>query len=1500
METAVELDLTVLLPTRRGDAVDVRVAVPAGTTLAEVLPLLADTLGTDVGRVTSRGVEVAATSLLGVPPLLHGATLVLGEPPGPATTPATPTDLVVVGGPDAGRRHALPRDGLVVGRAAGLGLSLDDERLSRRHVSITPSDNGFRITDLGSTNGTRCGDTTLSTESDEALVDGSDLVSVGSSLLRLDRAGGACAPTRPDGAGRLAVNRAPRTLPPEVASTVRSPTPPSAPRRVRIPWLAALLPLPFAVLLAVVVGPQMLAFALLSPLMVVGSVVTDRFGSRRDHARDVAAHERLLAERRSELDRFLALERRQRWHSGLDPALLLAVAGGPGTRLWERRPNASDFGRMRVGVGELPARTAWAPAQGDLEHPLLRDLPVEVDLDGVGGLGVAGPAREVEAVLRHLVGQLATLHSPRDLRLVVHEPTGATALGWARWLPHTTAYGSVERCVGVVRELVARREEERERGGSVAGPRVVVVLSGADDADPELLDLLERGRDLGVRCLVGAGHVGALPGSCHAVVGLGQGVDGSARLDVDGAEPVLSFVPDLVGSWWGERIGRALAPLVDTSGGGEALPDVVDLLDLVGWLDGGSARAGSLDAVDDVVAHWRSGNGRPVARLGRRAGGEWVVDLASDGPHVLVGGTTGSGKSELLRTLVTSLALECSPEDMSFVLVDYKGGSAFGECADLPHTVGSVTNLDEGLAARALVSLEAEITRRERVLAEAGARDYDDYHRTAGSDSGSRSCSGSGSGSGSRAPLPRLVIVVDEFRLLAEELPDFVDGVVALAAVGRSLGVHLVLATQRPAGAVTPDIAANVNLRIAMRVRDAADSHDVVGAADAALISPQTPGRGLARGGDGYLVEFQAARVGGASEHAGIQVCVLGADGEPTGLVVRGPGAGEADGLVGRRRAADGSDVDDEPDSGLAPLVRLLRTAASTTGMPSPHRPWLPPLPECVDLARVGADRLGLVDLPSKQRQEVLTHTGEGHWLVVGGPRSGRTAALRTVLAAHLAEPGPRHAWVLDTTGELADLEALHQVGAVVHAADGSRVRRLLTALRARGSSAGDATPPGLLLVDGWERLDPTPDLGLGGLQDDLLDLLRGGDPTLRVVVTGDRSALSSRLGSVVTETLLLPLADPADATYAGLSRRDLPSSRAPGRALRLRDRVEVQLALRDPVAEAVGSVAAVPDAASDVPFSVPRLPARIDRAELAVVPWPAAGPEALVVGLSADTGGAALLDPARDGRRILVAGHPRTGRSTTLATIGVAAVEAGRVVAVVEGPGGSVASAIESAADVSGGAAGAMETGTGSGTAAGTETGMESGTETATEAGTANAGALGEGRCLRIDPWDPRSLVAARRTHPDLVVLVDDADRLEGTPVEAPLLELTSLVDRVGGLVVASCTITSVAAQFRGVVPAVARAQSGLLLAPRTPGDGEVFGISAPRGTAPVPGRALHVSGREARELQVGTVSLRTADRTCRNVCGRPLVAPDGSRSRRSGVPDSAVLTLSKLGSGV
>ncbi|MDR9452280.1 MAG: FtsK/SpoIIIE domain-containing protein, partial [Acidimicrobiia bacterium] len=221
-----------------------------------------------------------------------------------------------------------------------------------------------------------------------------------------------------------------------------------------------------------------------------------------------------------------------------------------------------------------------------------------------------------------------------------------------------------------------------------------------------------------------------------------------------------------------------------------------------------------------------------------------MVDLVSDGPHGLIAGTTGSGKSELLRSLIVSLAAAVSPDHLNFALIDYKGGSAFDACARLPHVVGVVTDLDARLGRRALTCLEAELRYREARLREIEAPDLPEYLRKM-----------------PEAPLPRLVVVIDEFAALAAELPGFIPSLVDIAQRGRSLGVHLLLATQRPAGVIGENIRANTNLRVALRVHDAADSRDVLDDQGAAAIPRGRAGRGFVRLGPGELIPFQAALV---------------------------------------------------------------------------------------------------------------------------------------------------------------------------------------------------------------------------------------------------------------------------------------------------------------------------------------------------------------------------------------------------------------------------------------------------------------------------------------------------------------------------------------------------------------------------------------------------------------------------------------------------------------
>ncbi|MCP9979880.1 hypothetical protein LUX32_21525 [Actinomadura madurae] len=391
---------------------------------------------------------------------------------------------------------------------------------------------------------------------------------------------------------------------------------------------------------------------------------------------------------------------------------------------------------------------------------------------------------------------------------------------------------------------------------------------------------------------------------------------------------------------------------------------------------------------DHVLQSWNRTGGRTTrVPVGLDSGGRHEVDLRVDGPHGLIAGTTGAGKSELLQTLIASLAVANRPDEMTFVLIDYKGGAAFKDCARLPHTVGMVTDLDGHATERALESLAAELRRREEILLDAGAKDVDDYDDLRPADPG-------------LPAMPRLVLVIDEFAAMVTELPDFVAGLVDIGRRGRSLGVHLILATQRPAGVVTADIRANTNLRIALRVTDPDESTDVLDSPEAAQISKATPGRCYIRSGASAPHPVQSARIGGRRPGAGA------GSGGPTVLPLPWQGLGHplpAPGGGGAGTAAE------TPATDLGVLVQAVDEAARRAGIARQPSPWLNPLPERIALApRTAAGGsvvdvppvpFGVTDLPAVQSREelALDLTSGGHLYIAGSAQSGRSTALRTI-----------------------------------------------------------------------------------------------------------------------------------------------------------------------------------------------------------------------------------------------------------------------------------------------------------------------------------------------------------------------------------------------------------------------------------------------------------------------------------------------------------------------
>ncbi|CAQ02290.1 FtsK/SpoIIIE domain-containing protein [Clavibacter sepedonicus] len=792
-------------------------------------------------------------------------------------------------------------------------------------------------------------------------------------------------------------------------SPVPAPPPP-------FPVLGVAAPLVVSVAVwAVTRSPYALLFAALGPVVAVAGVADQRISGRRSARRvereSRAALARLHAEVRARVAaartalRSRAPSAREILDGSANPALLWRADPGDGGTLpialgtgevpsglvWRGDPDARvPDAEERSGGGTLRARLSGrsplrrirrarvdaraAVASSAAHDParwadLVRWVPdAPVFVPAAGGLGLRGAPALVEPVLRGVVVQLVHALPPDDLR-IASRPAGPE-WDWLERLPHA-AEGLREARTGADRPAapgVVPGAVPGEPGASairlVLGAREVVLAAAPRvESLPAACRTVLDVRTPGTARILAADTVpdapdallalDALPSTATAPSHVLPPVGGRVGIPSPRVTRTGLVRPDLVSLTEVERLADELADLARRRGLAAArapLPSRVPFAELpVAGAPGtstlGLAAGDGSDAGWDGVAPTR----RPrtlAAVIGIGHAGPVAVDLVADGPHAVVAGTTGSGKSELLVTWMAALAAAHPPEEVTVLLVDFKGGAAFDPLLVLPHAVGLVTDLDGQGARRALESLRAEIRHRERVLREAGARDVDDP--------------------AAAGVLPRLVIVVDELAALLADQDGLHEVVADIAARGRSLGMHLVLCTQRPSGVVRDAVLANCDLRLSLRVNNEADSRALLGTAEAARLSDAPAGR-----------------------------CLVGAHGAPTRPF-----------QVGVTTADD--------------LARI--AAARATSAPV-RRPWLDPLPACVPLADlaavpplakhgsaspgVGAPAVpfALVDLPAEQRRATAEWcpATDGHLLVIGGPGSGRSTCLRTIAASAAA-----------------------------------------------------------------------------------------------------------------------------------------------------------------------------------------------------------------------------------------------------------------------------------------------------------------------------------------------------------------------------------------------------------------------------------------------------------------------------------------------------------------
>ncbi|MBT2426294.1 type VII secretion protein EccCa [Streptomyces sp. ISL-112] len=1025
---------------------------------------------------------------------------------------------------------------------------------------------------------------------------------------------------------QIVVKRPPRALPSEVpVEQVQLQPPPELPRGQQEGMLMQLLPMlgmgGSVVFFFMTPNPIMRIMGVImiasTVAMAIAMMVRFRRGTQGQLADMRRDYLKYLTQTRRTVVKTARKQRDAQFYLHPSPEQLWALVA-EGSRVWERRVADADFAQVRIGLGsqelatplvapetapveELEPLTAGAMQQFLTTHSTLDGLPMAVSLRAFYHLTIGGHAESARSSARAMVGALASLHSPEDL--VIGIATGAEAAPqweWAKWLPHvqdrssTDGAGSRRLITTGVLELeqqLAARLDGRPRfqpGGQplLEQPHVVIVLDG-DSVPPMSVLASTEG-------LQGVTVIEVVPGEVQgARGGLSVAVQPQSLQLESGQGLVYEGVPDLLSYEAAEALARQLAPLHMATGGDDDEPLLANLefTDLLNLGDAASI---------EVSRTWRPRSQAERLRvpIGVGEGGAPVMldlkEAAQEGmgPHGLCVGATGSGKSELLRTLVLGLAVTHTSETLNFVLADFKGGATFAGMAQMPHVAAVITNLadDLTLVDRMGDSISGELNRRQEMLRDAG--NYANIHdyekaRAAGAP---------------LQPIPSLVLVIDEFSELLTAKPDFIDMFVQIGRIGRSLGVHLLLASQRLEEGRLRGLETYLSYRIGLRTFSAAESRAAIGVPDAYHL-PNVPGSGLLKFGTEEMVRFKAAYVSGVYRAEGRPVASGGplpvdrrpvpftAAPVPVRYVQPTPQAGAG---VPDQRAGDDDAL---ADTVLDVIVRRLEGRGA-----SAHQVWLPPLDNPPSLDEIlpglsavpgrgltqpgfeGAGRLvvplGVIDKPFEQRRDTLYRDfsgAAGHMQITGGPQSGKSTLLRTLIAGFALTHTPQEVqfYGLDFGGGgMSSIAGLPHVGGVASRLDPERVRRtvaevygILTRreeyfrsagidsiatfrrMRARGEISVTDQPWGdvFLIIDGWGNFRTDYE----ALENVAVDIAaRGLGYGIHLIVTASRSMeVRASLKDHLMNRLELRLGDVMDSELDRKVAVNVPAG-VPGRGL--------------------------------------------------------------------------------------------------------------------------------------------------------------------------------------------------------------------------------------------------------------------------------------------------------------------------------------------------------------
>ncbi|WP_242217341.1 type VII secretion protein EssC [Bacillus cereus group sp. BfR-BA-01380] len=749
------------------------------------------------------------------------------------------------------------------------------------------------------------------------------------------------------------------------------------------------------------------------------------------------------------------------------------------SNLWERTPESDDFLDIRIGTGKRPflVDLKVPGQQGYEENPLVTEAQnVERDFKYISNghisislkkhdvVGIVGNREDILNFVRVVTTQIMTHHAPNEVKIAsfYHEKE-KKQWDWMRWLPHVWDEQNSMR-------FLAETEQEAQKlaealftplnmrriynSSSQADAKVPLVpmylffLSAREflEDDPLLPMLLREGENVGASTFIFADRKDRLPMECDIVVSLngekGEVFETFSSTAENAGDTYSHFQIDRLSFERCEQGARSLAPIRLKSSAAGNIPKVLTFLDLF--------QAKTMEELQ-IVDRWQQ-NRYPTTLpvpIGVREGSKPVVlnihdkiEKKGHGPHGLMAGTTGSGKSEVIQSIIAALAVTYHPHEMAFMLIDYKGGGMSNTFAGLPHVIATITNLeDPNLIERARISLKAELERRQKLFIQSGnVQHIDEYYETAWRE---------------KEPLPHLFIVIDEFAQMKKEQPEFMDELISVAAIGRTLGVHLLLATQKPTGVVNDKIWSNSRFRICLRVQDDGDSREMIKIPNASKIN--VPGRGYLQVGNNEVLELFQSAWSGAPYNPDEEKAIEYVDFTQVTLT------GQR--IKSKKRPKP---LTNSPKQ-LQAFIEYVKSIAEKEHIQPLPGPWLDPLPEALLLNHfysienwniqswMGTKEnwlrptLGLIDDVAKQAQyPVQLDLQEGHLNIYGMPGTGKTTLLQTIIMSLALSHSPKEVnfYIIDFGRMFLDFKNLPHVGGIVQEGETEKMKRLFSFLK--------------------------------------------------------------------------------------------------------------------------------------------------------------------------------------------------------------------------------------------------------------------------------------------------------------------------------------------------------------------------------------------------------------------------------------------------------------------